>query len=239
MSPLTAHPRACGENCGSSAWNRSARGSSPRVRGKLLPFTFEDTDPGLIPARAGKTSGARPRRGGGSGSSPRVRGKRGRVCRFVCSSRLIPARAGKTRAIAGSPVPTGAHPRACGENPVRPPLRPRPLGSSPRVRGKRGSSRATDAAHRLIPARAGKTASSGAPPGSARAHPRACGENWAATDMGSSAPGSSPRVRGKPAPCAAPPAGGGLIPARAGKTSCASSTTRRTSAHPRACGENW
>ncbi|EFW09827.1 hypothetical protein HMPREF9005_1186 [Actinomyces sp. oral taxon 178 str. F0338] len=50
--------------------------------------------------------------------------------------------------------------------------------------------------------------------------------------------GSSPRVRGKRRllPTAARP--GGLIPARAGKTSPAKTVPAGTAAHPRACGEN-
>ena len=52
-------------------------------------------------------------------------------------------------------------------------------GSSPRVRGKPEPHPDDTAISRLIPARAGKTHAPRASPGGDRAHPRACGENWA------------------------------------------------------------
>ena len=90
-----AHPRACGENSPGCCQAARALGSSPRVRGKPRAEDREMPRPGLIPARAGKTttpapkpapSAAHPRAcgenggddgvdGAGGGSSPRVRGK--------------------------------------------------------------------------------------------------------------------------------------------------------------------
>ena len=112
-----AHPRACGENVPTLVTSQAEAGSSPRVRGKLSSHRSPVRDPGLIPARAGKTvmpirsspvgrahpracgENLVPRSRGGSdaGSSPRVRGKL--KSRWSCCgpSRLIPARAGKTR----------------------------------------------------------------------------------------------------------------------------------------------
>ena len=111
-----AHPRAGGENRRPPPFHRGKSGSSPRGRGKRLDRAEHRTDPGLIPARAGKThrvgmraraSRAHPRAGGENdavdhsegldeGSSPRGRGKRRRRSRSDVDSRLIPARAGKT-----------------------------------------------------------------------------------------------------------------------------------------------
>ena len=112
-----AHPRACGENAHAATNAAAPPGSSPRVRGKHQEEPDGGRRPGLIPARAGKTTPksnnsrsatAHPRacgenvmRGKGficaHGSSPRVRGKR-RGWPGGCSpTRLIPARAGKTR----------------------------------------------------------------------------------------------------------------------------------------------
>ena len=51
-------------------------------------------------------------------------------------------------------------------------------------------------------------------------------------------PGSSPRVRGKPAYSAERDLLAGLIPARAGKTPAGRRSARESRAHPRACGEN-
>ena len=112
----TAHPRVCGENSTISASSRSARGSSPRVRGKLAGMGDVVEASGLIPARAGKTTTcawhssnwwAHPRVCGENlknnsmnaataGSSPRVRGKP-QSTRYRCGGLgLIPACAGKT-----------------------------------------------------------------------------------------------------------------------------------------------
>ena len=192
-----AHPRACGEN-GLDEWpGAPAEGSSPRVRGKLFVGALDQFGLRLIPARAGKT----------------------------------PCPPSPTR-------PPAAHPRACGENPILTAWVGCTAGSSPRVRGKpsrrcaptttRGliparagkphRRPARGPAHRLIPARAGKTAL-GAPHWSPpRAHPRACGENLLEAARKVFPEGSSPRVRGKPAPHSHFIRDSRLIPARAGKT---------------------
>ena len=90
-----AHPRVCGENQPPSWATQPSRGSSPRVRGKLLSPYRVDWRYRLIPACAGKTrvsapatlrTAAHPRVCGENddltpvqqvdgGSSPRVRGK--------------------------------------------------------------------------------------------------------------------------------------------------------------------
>ena len=70
------------------------------------------------------------------------------------------------------------------------------------------------------------------------AHPRACGENLVHRFPNALAYGSSPRVRGKRAGFAPCGSGRGLIPARAGKTGCATPWNGARWAHPRACGEN-
>ena len=90
----------------------------------------------------------------------------------------------------------------------------------------------------LIPARAGKTATTNQPRGCRRAHPRAGGENRQRQRDNSDQAGSSPRGRGKPEGFDDVLEGEGLIPARAGKTSERSRDRRATGAHPRAGGEN-
>ena len=71
-----AHPRAGGENLIGVAADLSAQGSSPRRRGKLVPWPAYHSAARLIPAQAGKTStnnhcpevaGAHPRAGGENG----------------------------------------------------------------------------------------------------------------------------------------------------------------------------
>ena len=172
-----AHPRVCGENSSSARKASVIVGSSPRVRGKLGDTVAVFVDPGLIPARAGKTfqrptrqkqCRAHPRvcgenrrvderRVGGFGSSPRVRGKPGRCFASCSHERLIPACAGKTVVYLSYATMARAHPRVCGENIVLSCLLRLHHGSSPRVRGK--PVHVADLLnHRgLIPACAGKT----------------------------------------------------------------------------------
>ena len=151
------------------------------------------------------------------GSSPRVRGKRPGV---------------------GDPAPGGAHPRVCGENRSAPLDNAPSTGSSPRVRGKPIGSTGQRSLDGLIPACAGKTRCCvrgvGVPP----AHPRACGENMGRMVYQLAAAGSSPRVRGKPDPPRQQRGRVRLIPARAGKTTAGIRPGSRSTAHPRACGEN-
>ena len=152
--------------------------------------------------------------------------------------RLIPACAGKTIFSKSSIITTPAHPRVCGENQVVSPLVGGCEGSSPRVRGKPPITIRVHDRERLIPACAGKTTFSNMITYSVSAHPRVCGENCPAQARRSERPGSSPRVRGKPARRG--PAGlrRGLIPACAGKTRGRPGRAPPRGAHPRVCGEN-
>ena len=132
----SAHPRVCGENPSSASGPAIARGSSPRVRGKLDRHDDALARQRLIPACAGKTPtlrcaartcAAHPRVCGenlvstkgtakSTGSSPRVRGKQVRERWAGGCVRLIPACAGKTRRGRGPLWCKWAHPRVCGEN---------------------------------------------------------------------------------------------------------------------------
>ena len=194
---MSAHPRACGENGRIGVPVSLASGSSPRVRGKQCVKAFHAVQPGLIPARAGKTmceglsrgtARAHPRACGENGcpgwsicglvgSSPRVRGKLPRALDVRVFLGLIPARAGKTHVGDGAGENLGAHPRACGENIVSYAAVILLCGSSPRVRGKLRGRVGTHLHAGLIPARAGKTNRSTGGTNSSWAHPRACGEN--------------------------------------------------------------
>ena len=167
------------------------------MRGQRHRRTHDGSPPRLIPAHAGKTTArarssglarAHPRACGENGladpvdavfggSSPRMRGKLTLLSAGDNLNRLIPACAGKT----GLMPPVGyrrpAHPRVCGENSEHYARKPRPSGSSPRVRGKRLGQKVIDAERRLIPACAGKTLVCGLFLWFAWAHPRVCGEN--------------------------------------------------------------
>ena len=152
-----AHPRACGENVTCITSVAIPTGSSPRVRGKLWSAGDLESEPRLIPARAGKTGGSRPahRR---CTAHPRACGENLGEIRFRRRiRRLIPARAGKT-------LSTRQHKTAS-------------KGSSPRVRGKHVDEDNFNRKAGLIPARAGKTPNRKATVVAGQAHPRACGEN--------------------------------------------------------------
>ena len=233
-------------------------GSSPRMRGKPRPAHIKHHAQGLIPAHAGKTrvalSGrcchwAHPRACGENahstapfttsrGSSPRMRGKRGTVTVETQSAGLIPAHAGKTVSGPDFDVCGGAHPRACGENRIDAAGWLSTSGSSPRMRGKLRVTDATENRVGLIPAHAGKTAADSDCFESARAHPRACGENAHIFEGEGGRGGSSPRMRGKLPESPRDLARLGLIPAHAGKTLRQDDYETLEPAHPRACGEN-
>ena len=253
-----AHPRACGENFDGAGSGRLGLGSSPRVRGKRHQQWSQPRSVRLIPARAGKTLAsergcprwrAHPRACGENsrarsharrnvGSSPRVRGKQARGLALLDPPGLIPARAGKTWSARAAPTAGAAHPRACGENIYDMGFGYRERGSSPRVRGKPGRAPPGLVGRRLIPARAGKTASPESSQWLPSAHPRACGENQNGVDVGANRLGSSPRVRGKLTEIVVTTQAERLIPARAGKTVAWAVRNAARAAHPRACGEN-
>ena len=152
---------------------------------------------------------------------------------------LIPACAGKTSRSCFCVDWMRAHPRVCGENHrMKTKIRGDP-GSSPRVRGKHGGGRSCQGRDRLIPACAGKTAAGWFRNSGQPAHPRVCGENRSNDQPTGYRPGSSPRVRGKLENIVQATARDGLIPACAGKTTPACTSTSRLTAHPRVCGENW
>ena len=255
---VEAHPRACGENMTATTAMNHHRGSSPRVRGKLLRLLRAGRALGLIPARAGKTPAGGPAGGGApahpracgenavvrmvgdpmQGSSPRVRGKRVRGRRGRSVGGLIPARAGKTDVHCPVLSMCWAHPRACGENIEKVTLDESDKGSSPRVRGKPPPTPGLWPGRGLIPACAGKTTSNHWRARSSPAHPRVCGENRRAFSHRLKREGSSPRVRGKRLALVEPVHPGRLIPACAGKTPGSSKSPHEASAHPRVCGEN-
>ena len=234
----TAHPRVCGENAHLQRSIRSRKGSSPRVRGKLVFASAAVHIDGLIPACAGKTlirasrgrsRTAHPRVCGENslirhspmqrqGSSPRVRGKHKLTAPRSTTNGLIPACAGKTSTRHNRTCRNRAHPRVCGENLRIPLSRPETAGSSPRVRGKQGIVILPRRFIGLIPACAGKTRRRPHAHRPRRAHPRVCGENRAGFIQTGGEQGSSPRVRGKRRWVAVCRLQRGLIPACAGKT---------------------
>ena len=171
------------------------RGSSPRVRGRLLTIGADGFFPRLIPAGAGQTSSrqasrfrrrAHPRGCGADvpvtavamfwmGSSPRVRGRPCPSCRCLPRPGLIPAGAGQTSSPSSTTPRQWAHPRGCGADSRNDYVLHEGRGSSPRVRGRHRRRRAPHRPGRLIPAGAGQTVGVSGVGFLWWAHPRGCG----------------------------------------------------------------
>ena len=252
------HPRACGANLASRRFHHGLSGSSPRMRGKHDRYGHAVAQRRIIPAHAGQTALSssslvnatdHPRACGANGglpmafswltgSSPRMRGKRVEPVCDGAEVRIIPAHAGQTAPNRQDACPCPDHPRACGANRRYGRFSTRPVGSSPRMRGKRPVHHRVHADLRIIPAHAGQTPCS---PRAARRwtdHPRACGANvFLAVDMPAEA-GSSPRMRGKPGGWVERRHSRRIIPAHAGQTPGSSCSRAGYPDHPRACGAN-
>ena len=188
------------------------------MQGALIAQFLRADQVGIIPAHAGNTAMPiywnvcdrdHPRaRGEHSimrsrfsvlvGSSPRMRGTPSADWADRRCWGIIPAHAGNTRCRLRLPLSPWDHPRACGEHKsvCTPPTSC--SGSSPRMRGTRGSGADTPNVPRIIPAHAGNTV----PPRKAIA------------DSG----GSSPRMRGTHGDIRMFQKRAGIIPAHAGNT---------------------
>ena len=173
-----------------------------------------------------------------TGSSPRMRGKRVEPVCDGAEVRIIPAHAGQTAPNRQDACPCPDHPRACGANRRYGRFSTRPVGSSPRMRGKRPVHHRVHADLRIIPAHAGQTSSSPSICQQRPDHPRACGANQAAGLNAGILGGSSPRMRGKHRVHRVRGRGIRIIPAHAGQTWRADASTTACPDHPRACGAN-
>ena len=190
------HPRACGEKRSDRNPAMSLVGSPPRMRGKVLEESTDLYHLGITPAHAGKRAWFQdrssaiqdhPRACGekvrfqlcnlpGMGSPPRMRGKVKRSGFFTLAVRITPAHAGKRPGFSGPFLPTGDHPRACGEKKAFAALGEHPKGSPPRMRGKDRAGKEPHPSRGITPAHAGKSRQQVRLEQSLRDHPRACGE---------------------------------------------------------------
>ena len=238
MTSCTDHPRVCGENPRRLAPLKSARGSPPRMRGKLASRLLAPACVRITPAYAGKTRGKstcrtwwtdHPRvcgeniaccikRGLHCGSPPRMRGKPCSARQPLPSVRITPAYAGKTLLSCPLPLAAADHPRACGEN--------------------QHQSASFLFLHRITPAHAGKTTLVLNEHLIPADHPRACGENLLLRFSTPPKTGSPPRMRGKHLRVRRFCRPERITPAHAGKTCAVAFATATNSDHPRACGEN-
>ncbi len=232
------HPRSRGEHVEGEGGHHTAPGPSPLARGTRALGLPPDRDRRTIPARAGNTSPAAPRRPGTPdhprsrgehmtmadkplitpGPSPLARGTPPRPPTRPRSPRTIPARAGNTRCHRVRLHPEPDHPRSRGEHPgagafCRPAYGPSPLARGTREPDLRHRDRV-----RTIPARAGNTRKRCSRSTPSRDHPRSRGEHSWPSAISSVASGPSPLARGTRGRCESADAGGGTIPARAGNT---------------------
>ncbi len=174
------HPHGCGENGPQSDEHYPGHGSSPRVWGKHWFKPSPVMGPRFIPTGVGKTSDPRissatppvhphgcgenhPRRLDNynqHGSSPRVWGKQIALCHARGARWFIPTGVGKTSLWASMTRSSAVHPHGCGENVAWNSIYVPPVGSSPRVWGKRGALMKIETERRFIPTGVGKTPAS-------------------------------------------------------------------------------
>ena len=109
-------------------------------------------------------------------------------------------------------------------------------GSSPLARGLRRAAVHVRPASRIIPARAGFTASTPPHTSCATDHPRSRGVYFTCLRFGQMPPGSSPLARGLRQSVTVSKRGDGIIPARAGFTRLDASSTSHEPDHPRSRG---
>ena len=216
----------------------SAKGLSPRVRGKRSILRVIPAGGRSIPACAGETRGGEiqrpagavyPRVCGGNqfiatrlrsrqGLSPRVRGKHQMSGRGFCMGRSIPACAGETSSGFQMLVLGVVYPRVCGGNNSGTSAILPPYGS--------------------IPACAGETRMNAANCSARKVYPRVCGGNVQFGPETAGERGLSPRVRGKRLAVGATQPIARSIPACAGETTTADHSTQQKGVYPRVCGGN-
>ena len=238
MFPFWDHPRVCGEHRSMSCRMVGLLGSSPRMRGTHPHAARNRHGQGIIPAYAGNTESTlcgehsardHPRVCGEHqprsrrtqdrpGSSPRMRGTLIIGASARTMQGIIPAYAGNTVVVIMVAWGVRDHPRVCGEHFRGFSSFAFPWGSSPRMRGTRRPPVLRLRFRRIIPAYAGNTSLLPSRLGSARDHPRVCGEHAAMTLDVYADLGSSPRMRGTRQGRARRDHPGGIIPAYAGNT---------------------
>ena len=250
------HPRSRGVYPPGGATPSSGGGSSPLARGLRVLTARHDAPPGIIPARAGFTplrrgeefgAGDHPRSRGvypgrpraeaaARGSSPLARGLR--AARRPARGRggIIPARAGFTPAPTGPSCPCPDHPRSRGVYLDQAVDDLDGTGSSPLARGLRGPPEQQVPRDRIIPARAGFTPQRACRTLQRWDHPRSRGVYVNAFGTADAISGSSPLARGLLTVNWVTVMGSRIIPARAGFTGCASTTTTSDPDHPRSRG---
>ena len=250
---MADHPRVGGEHDSGSLTLARINGSSPRGRGTRTSRNHCRLQ---------------------VGSSPRGRGTPLQYLSMFRPIRIIPAWAGNALPRMAVSSPVTDHPRVGGEHPASP-LRilcsigssrvggehglragvaSLQVGSSPRGRGTRITTKRGGDSDRIIPAWAGNTGGVGRQNPPEPDHPRVGGEHSFASQCAVTTAGSSPRGRGtrEAGQVGSSPRGRGtrrgeseslrarrIIPAWAGNTISAHSAASSRSDHPRVGGEHF
>ena len=155
----------------------------------------------------------------------------------VTFSRITPAHAGNSKIFCKGLYSLPDHPRACGEQSIDKGQTACLLGSPPRMRGTGQRAMYTDNTVGITPAHAGNSYQGQGCGKYTQDHPRACGEQRAASRLGNCWKGSPPRMRGtehrhnrrEPEPR--------ITPAHAGNSHAPGRILPAHKDHPRACGE--
>ena len=256
LRDLAVYPRVCGGTSSVEIISDRFSGLSPRVRGNLSRKRSSISTSGSIPACAGEprkgyqhpaagrvyprvcggTCSASSRNGRNGGLSPRVRGNRTRAAAGAMAARSIPACAGEPFWELMQASSLAVYPRVCGGTSLRPFIRRRPAGLSPRVRGNHLESEDGRKHLGSIPACAGEPYRSGSDATAGRVYPRVCGGTGRKAGRVVGRAGLSPRVRGnQPLPafrhsCAR------SIPACAGEPHFVIAVPLNQEVYPRVCG---
>ena len=230
------HPRSRGVYKRAAKTPRKKIGSSPLARGLPGQVPLGCERDGIIPARAGFTTGRpgwwpRP-----PGSSPLARGLRGPHGRLGARARIIPARAGFTRTRRRRRRPGRDHPRSRGVYVSVASGVPETVGSSPLARGLQWRRRLDSAVVGIIPARAGFTTLLNEDALTQTDHPRSRGVYNDTSVSCCSRSGSSPLARGLRRRSAEHRSGPRIIPARAGFTHRPGRASAPDQDHPRSRG---
>ena len=167
-----------------------------------------------------------------------MRGTHIRLREFVRTLGIIPAYAGNTNGKHAPQKHSLDHPRVCGEHPMLLAIVLVLPGSSPRMRGTRGSATVRLLWSGIIPAYAGNTLFRIKETAITQDHPRVCGEHSTDPWGISEATGSSPRMRGTHHFRSGVSWQRGIIPAYAGNTEPTRRHRERAGDHPRVCGEH-
>ena len=191
-----AHPRSRGEHTDLLNGGLSDEGSSPLARGTHRAVRGHHRPTGLIPARAGNTRSAMPRRRP-CRAHPRSRGEHAALAGLMAlAAGSSPLARGTTLTGARLTDKCRAHPRSRGEHDGVEYEVELVGGSSPLARGTPRHLHRDCRSNGLIPARAGNTKTRPETKYTMRAHPRSRGEHWISASSSSVSSGSSPLARG-------------------------------------------